>query len=194
MNYNLPGFHGNLPWFIYDLTNLQLITSPVVPGDIADSKEIVLAEIQVPGLNYSPVFPAGNRNRKVSFQLQLVKRNNTVGNMMLLAQFANLRNAASGPLDLFQPAGQFQPNPKVLYYWGLGSPPLEWFVSKLSMTHKGEGWVNAMGNPMLSTVDIELTLDERSPLSRMEEMYRRTAALTGEITGVAGQVGGGLPY
>ena len=182
----LPGFVGHIPWFIYDLNNYQLITSPIVPGDIRDAKEVVLAEIQIPGLNYSPVFPAGNRNRKVSFQLQLVKRNNTVGNMLLLAQFDQLSSNGGDPL-ITGGDSQFMPPPKVLYFWGLGSAPLVWYVSKCEWVNK-EGWVNGMGNPQHSTIDIELTLDEKDPLYQMEDQARRVRAQTGEITGIAGVV------
>ena len=190
----LPGFVAHLPWFLYDLTNRQLITSPVVPDDIHDTKPIVLAEIRIPGLNFEPIYPGGNRNRRIAFQLQVVQRNNVFGNIQQLRMFDMLRNNA---MDVASIGGdsQFQPNPKVLYSWGTGSVPLEWFVSRCDWVNTS-GWVNGMGNPQHSVVDIELVLDEKSPLYRMEEMARRALAITGQITGIAGVVAdafGGRP-
>ena len=74
--FNIPKYNFNLPWFMYDINNNQLITTQTVPGDMTDNKQIVLTEIPIPGLNYSPVQPSGNGNRKISFTLPLLKRNN----------------------------------------------------------------------------------------------------------------------
>jgi hypothetical protein len=179
-NPQVPQYAFRLPWFMFDLYNRQLITSPVIPGDIKDSKQIVLAEQPVPGLNYAPVSPGGGGNRKVSFTLQLIRRNNTVGNVLLLKQFAALRNQAA---PLGTPAlGQFTGTPKVLYYWGVGSVPLVWWVAKADMTHK-QGWVNALGYPQYSEIEIELVLDESAPLYRAEELFRQASVLFGEVLG-----------
>ena len=78
--FNVPAYNFNLPWFMYDLNNFQLITSKTVPGDISDSKKVFLTEVPIPGLNYSPVQTSGNGNRKISFTLPLLKKNNTIGN------------------------------------------------------------------------------------------------------------------
>ena len=48
-------------------------------------------------------------NRKISFTLPIIKRNNTVGNVLLLKQFENLRNQAVGFTNIF--SNQFTPNP-----------------------------------------------------------------------------------
>lgn len=175
INFKVPEYSFSLPWFLYDLYNLQLITSPTVPGDIKDSKEIFLTETPIPGLNYSPVQPSGNGNRKISFTLELIKRNNTIGNSLLLKQFHALRNQATGLMNIF--TTQFNPNPKVIYYWGTGSNPLEYFVSKCELTNKKQ-WVNQLGQPQYSEVAIELILDERSPLYKAEELYRKVSVYT----------------
>lgn len=177
---NIPRYVFALPWFMFDLYNKQLITTPIIPGDISDTKGIVLVETPIPGLNYAPIQPGGNSNRKISFTLQLVKRNNTVGNVLMLKQFDQLRNQGIGLGNIFSGVrGQFTPNPKVLYYWGIGSAPLEWYVSKCDVTHK-KGWVNQLGYPQYSEISIELTLDETSPLYKLEEAFRTLSALGGE--------------
>src|SRR5690242_15314062 len=107
--------------------------------------------------------------------------------MLLLAQFEQLRNNGGDPLSLGGDS-QFMPGPKVLYWWGTGAAPLEWYVSKCEFVHK-QGWVNGMGRPQYSDIEMELTLDERSDLYKMEDMVRRSAAITGQITGIAGVVG-----
>lgn len=161
-----------------DLSNKQVITSSIIPSDIADRKDVILAENPVPGMNYQPVQATGGGNRKITFTLQLVKRNNTVGNVLLLKQFELLRNQSVGLLSLFS-QGQFTPNPKVLYYWGTGSIPLEYFVKKCDATHK-QGWINALGQPQYSEIEFELWLDENSYLYKAEEAYRRIAAIAGQ--------------
>ena len=175
-NLKIPYYAYSLPWFMYDLYNNQLITSPTVPGDIEDSKQIFLTETPIPGLNYSPVQPAGNGNRKISFTLPLIKRNNTIGNSILLQQFHALRNQATGLLNIY--SNQFNPNPKVLYYWGTGSVPLEYFVSKCNFSNKQQ-WVNELGQPQYSEVSIELILNENSILYKAEEMYRKVSLYIG---------------
>jgi len=175
INFRVPEYAFSLPWFMYDLYNKQLITSPTVPGDIKDSKEIFLTETPIPGLNYAPVQSAGNGNRKISFTMPLIKRNNTIGNSLLLQQFHALRNQATGLLNIF--SNQFNPNPKVLYYWGTGSLPLEYWVSKCDLTNK-QRWVNQTGQPQYSEVNIELILDENNFLYKAEELYRKISIYT----------------
>ena len=174
---NIPDFPFRMPWFLLDLSNFQLITSPTIPGDIRDTKEIVLAETPVPGLNYRPVLVGGGGNRKISFTLQLVRKNNTVGNILLLKQFERLRNRTTGLRSWT--SGRFSGMPKVLYYWGTGSLPLVYWVSKCDATHR-QGWVNQFGAPQVSEMDIELILDEEHPLYRAEEMFRLISSLAGE--------------
>ena len=164
---------------MFDIGNKQLITSVTIPSDIADKKGVVLSERPIPGLNYEPVSYGGGKNRKISFTLPIIKRNNTVGNVLLLKQFDNLRNQAVGLTGVF--SGQFKPNPKVLYYWGTGSIPLIYYVNKCDFIHKGEGWINELGNPKYSFVEIELILDETSILYKAEEIYRKVTSLVGVI-------------
>ena len=179
LNFNLPQFAYNLPWFIFDIDNKQLITSVTIPGDIKDKKDIILAETPIPGLNFQPITYGGGGNRKISFTLPIIKRNNTVGNVLLLKQFENLRNQAVGFTNIF--SNQFTPNPKVLYYWGIGSIPLVYWVKKCDFTNT-EGWVNEIGNPKLTNVEMELWLDETNILYEGEEVFRKIASLTGMVT------------
>lgn len=175
MFFNVPQYAFSLPWFLYDIDNVQVITTQTVPGDIADNKKIILTEVPIPGLNYSPVQPSGNGNRKLSFTLPLLKRNNTIGNSLLIQQFHALRNQATDLKDIF--TGQFKPNPKVLYSWGTGSVPLVYFVSKCDLTNK-KLWTNQLGQPQFSEVNIELILDENHPIYKAEEIYRKTSIYT----------------
>ena len=177
---SIPNFPFNVPFFLFDISNAQLITTPNIPGDITDSKDIVLTETPIPGLNYSPVMQGGGGNRKISFTLPCIKTNNTVGNLLLLKQFDMLRNQAVGVFSLTSSPGQFNPFPKVLYYYGIGSIPLVYFVKKCNATHKA-GWVNAMGYPQYSEIEMELWLDENSLLYKGEEIFRKLSAFTGGV-------------
>ena len=195
INFKIPRFTFNLPWFMFDIFNKQLITSTVIPTDIADSKDIILTETPIPGLNYAPIQPSGGGNRKLSFSLPLIKRNNSIGNVLLLKQFDVLRNQATGLLNIF--SQQFTPTPKVLYYWGSGSVPLIYWVKRCDAVHK-RGWVNQLGQPQYSDILIELWLDETDPLYRAEEIFRKVSSLTGEFQAsfdvISSQVTGGKPY
>lgn len=184
-----------LPWFMYDLYNNQLITSPSVPSDISDQKNVVLAEQQVPGLNYAPINQGGNGNRKLSFSLKVIYRDRLVGNILLLKQFDQLRNQAGSSLGI-RP-GQFSTNPKVLYYWGTGSIPLVYYVKKCDMVHK-QNWVNELGMPQYSEISFELWLDEQDDLYKGEELFRTVSAHLGQGVGAGISAGGplltGRPY
>jgi hypothetical protein len=175
-----------LPWFIFDLYNVQLITSATIPSsDIADSKQIILSEVPVPGLGFNPVFGGGMGNRKVSFTLPLLNKDNNVGNLLLLQQFENLRNQALGLnlTGLFGADVQFASNPKVLFFWGIGSGvPLEWFVSKCDYVHKSP-MVSAYSQPQYTEINIELVLDELSPLTQAENVFRLLASYAGMLQG-----------
>lgn len=178
INYNVPNYAYNLPFFMLDIDNKQLITSATIPSDISDTKDIVLTETPIPGLNFSRINYGGGGNRKISFTLPLIKRNNTVGNVLLLKQFDNLRNQAVGLLGVF--SGQFKPTPKVLFNWGVGSVPLIYWVKKCDATHKA-GWTNALGMPQYSEISIELWLDETGYLYKAEEIFRKIASLSGMV-------------
>jgi hypothetical protein len=191
-------FPNNLPWFIFDLYNYQLITSTTIPeGDIKDTKPIIYAETPIPGRNFQPISPGGNGNRRISFTLPILNKSNPMGNMLLLKQFDLLRNQAQGFLGTAANKGQFSPNPKVLYYWGSGSVPLVWFVAKCDYSSQAN-MVNAFGSPQYTRVEIELILDETNELYKMEEAFRNVAALLGEAAGAYGLVkqgfGLGSPY
>ena len=172
---------------MYDITNKQIITTSTVPGDMTDTKEVFLTETPIPGLNYSPVQFGGNGNRKISFTLPLIKRNNTIGNSLLLQQFAALRNQATGLTSVF--ATQFNPNPQVLYYWGTGSVPLVYFVKKCDFTNKKQ-WTNQLGQPQFSEVSVELWLDENNILYRAEEVYRKLSVVTQQAVAAYNFIGG----
>lgn len=173
---------GAVPWYMFDLTNRQLITTKYVPSDIRDVKSIIIAEVPIPGLNYQPIVPGGGGNRKVSFTLPLVYKLQDLGNIGIVKQFDQLRNRSSFSV-LGRPSVQFDSNPKVLYFWGTGSVPLEYFVTKCDFVHK-QGWVNARGRPQYTELEIELTLDEQSPTYAMEELYRAVTSLVGIGQGV----------
>jgi hypothetical protein len=165
---------------MFDLSNKQLITTPNIPSDITDTKDIVLTEMPIPGLNFSPIMQGGGGNRKLAFTLPCIRTNNTVGNLLLLKQFDMLRNQSVGIFNVTSSPGQFNPFPKVLFYYGTGSIPLVYFVKKCNATHKA-GWVNAMGFPQYSEIEMELWLDENDILYKGEEIFRKLSAFTGMV-------------
>ena len=177
-NRPVPRFSFGVPWFMYDIYNKQLITSRIIPGDIHDTKQIVLTEVPIPGLNYQPIIPAGGGNRRLSFMLPLIRRDALFGNVALLKQFDQLRNQAAGLRQIA--SRQFSSTPKVLFYWGTGSVPLVYWVAKADATHK-QGWVNSAGLPQYSEIEMELILDENDKLYRAEEAFRRVSAILSSV-------------
>lgn len=183
MNLNIPHFPFNLPFFLLDISNFQLITTANIPSDITDTKDIILTETPIPGLNFSPIMQGGGGNRKISFTLPCIQKNNTVGNLLMLKQFDMLRNQAVGIFNFTSSPSQFNPFPQVLFYYGTGSIPLIYYVKKCNATHKA-GWVNAMGFPQYSEIEMELWLDENALLYKGEEIFRKLSALVGMVVGV----------
>lgn len=185
--FKLPNFVFSLPFFIFDISNYQLITTQFIPSDIRDTKNIVLTETPIPGLSYQPVQSGGMGNRHIAFELPLVKRNGIIGNVLLLKQFDNLRHPSFNLKNIFNKTTQFTPNPKVLYMWGIGSVPLIYFVKKCDATHK-KHWTNSFGQPQYSEIQIELILDESNPINKMEEVFRQLSGLAGMAEGTLGVV------
>ncbi len=181
--FKTPKFPGNVPFYMFDIDNYQLITVPTIPGDIKDVKQIVYTEVPIPGMNFQPIMPGGGGNRKISFTLPLVKRNNNMGNIAILKQFDMLRNQVS-PLGGLIKVGQFTSFPRVIFNYGIGSIPLIYYVTKCDATHK-QGWTNALGNPQYSELEIELWLDENNFMYKGEEVFRRLQSVAGMSIGTA---------
>jgi hypothetical protein len=159
----------SVPFFMIDLSNFQLITTATIPqGDIKDSKQIVISETPIPGRNFQPISTGGGGNRKISFTLPIVKRNDIYGNLLMLKQFDGLRNQATGFGGYLTLSGGIKPNPQVLFYWGTGSVPLVWYVTKCDFTHTA-GMMNAAAYPQHTLIDMELVLDEENLLYKGEE-------------------------
>lgn len=175
----VPEYPQIMKWFLFDLSNKILITSTIIPETISDNKNIILAEHQIPGLDYSPVHSGGMGNRKVAFTLKLINRDKIYGNVHKLKMFDNLRQRSFDLIRIFQKTSQFTANPKVIYKWGTGSIPLVYYVSKCDFQHNGL-MVNAMGEPMVTDVSIELILDGESPVNRGEEVFRQLASINGQ--------------
>lgn len=170
----------NLPWFLYDLSNNQIITTNTIPqGEIGDSKNVIFTETPVLGNNFSPISAGANGNRKISLQIPIINRG-LEGNIGLIKQFELLRNKSRGWLGL-KKKNQWANNPKVLYYWGVGSVPLEYYVTRCEIKHTAS-MVNGLGLPQHSIIDLELTLDESSVLYKVEEVYRDITSVLGTVT------------
>ena len=186
------GIGFNIPWFMFDLRNYQLITSNTIPSsDITSSKPIVLAETPIPGLNYNPVQDGGRGNEKIGFTIPLVKRDGLTGNVLLVKQFDNIRNQPGSLKELFKrQSSQFAGASKVLYHWGTSnSIPLEYYVTKCDYNHK-TAFVNRLGNTQFTEVIMELLLDEKAPIFKVEEVFRKLASFAGGAQG-ASDVGTG---
>jgi hypothetical protein len=179
INFKQPKFPFNIPFFLLDIDNMQLITVPTIPSDISDVKSIIYSEVPVPGMNFQPVQIGGAGNRKLSFTLPLIRRNNSYGNVLLLKQFDMLRNQKQAFYSLIQ-TGQFTGFPKVLFYWGTGSIPMIYYVAKCDALHK-HGWTNSLGQPQYTEIAMELWLDENNPVYKGEQVFRKLMSVIGMV-------------
>lgn len=186
-----PVLSGNVPWFMLNLSNGQLITSRSIPLKISDTKEIIVTETPVPGLNYQPMVSGGFGNRHINFRLILVRRDAIIGVVPLIKQFEMLRNQVMGLLPL--PQKQFNPGPKVLYQWGTGSVPLVYEVKRVDFEHDGV-FVNGAGMPQYSEVQVELILDESDPIYQTEELFRVAMSVIGTVQNQVPPRPGRTPY
>ena len=183
----IEAFKQIMPWFIYDIFNAQLITSKSIPaGDIRDTKDIFLSETPIPGLGFNPINTGGMGNKKISFTLPILNKDNNIGNLAILKQFDNLRNLTGGIglSNIFGSSVQFDASPRVLFFWGAGTTvPLEYYVKKCDFSHLSS-LVNAQGQTQYTNVDIELWLNENSELNRAEAIFRRIAPAVGALAGL----------
>jgi len=185
-----------IPYYIYVLDSNLLITSPIVPTEIQDSKNIVYAQTSIPGLDYAPLSSGGFGNRTISFTIDLIKRNNSTGNSLQLKLYEVLRNPVSNIQEVFSSNNQFVQNPKVLFSYGVGSVPLVWYVTKCDFVHSGQ-YTNALGFPQFSKINIELTLDETNALNKIEKVFRQFASIIGSTEATKDIIVntlGGRPY
>lgn len=191
----LPPYSFSLPWFMFDIDNKLIITSKPIPKDITDNKAIVITEVPVPGLGYEPVSPGGMGNRHVSFTIPVISKNNTIGNSLLLKEFDMLRHPVS--LSLFDEGQQFVRGPKVLYWWGTGSLPQVYYVTKCNFKHKAS-LINQLGFPQWTDVAIELILDEEHFVNIAEDIFRKITAHAGSTLNtfkvIASSATGMRPY
>jgi hypothetical protein len=176
---SVPAYSFKLPWFMIDIDNFSLIMSIPIPGDTNITRKPKLAETPVPGLSYEPVTPGGFGNKHVSFVIPAVKKNNTVGNTLLVKQFENLHEQVSSVLDLFGD-DQFVRGPKVLYSWGTGSIPLVYWVAKCDLVNRGDMY-NQLSSPTWTDVDIGLIRDDEEPIYLAEEAFRKISAIAGTV-------------
>ncbi len=183
MNTKTYGFA--IPWYMFDLANYNLITSRTIPEEISDTKKPRLTEQGVPGLNYDPVISGGNHNRHLAFRIDLVSRDQLIGVTPLIKSLEMLRNQTQNLWTMGK--SDFNPNPKVLYCWGVGSIPMVCLVARVDFTHVSRMTGSAM-QPTYSHCDIELIVDESNPLHKMEEMWRMASSILGMAQGLV-QVG-----
>lgn len=177
-----PAFRkSGLPWYIFDDTNMILITSPTIPVSISDAKDIIWAEPNIPGLNFTPLYPNRNGNTKISFSLPIIMRKGKTGNSNLLQSFELLRNNDTPSLSsLFSRGSQFSANPSVIYSWGTHRLPQRYKMTSLKFEHNGI-LTNKFGVSQYSVVNMELALDEQSALYRADRVARKVQAIMGTV-------------
>lgn len=186
-------FH--LPWYILSENGL-LITSPTIPLSTTSAKEIMYADVAIPGLNYTPRYPNRQGNNKISFTLPIINRKGLLGNANKLAMFEMLRNSDTPSLrDLLKKPTNvsFKSPPQVVYSWGTHLPPLTYWVNKCEFEHNNM-LTNSAGFSKYTMVSMELELDETSKLYQMYRLVRQVQTIIGVAEDVAGLLAKGRPY
>lgn len=183
-----------LPWYMIVDSTGTMITSPTIPVKINDTKAIIFAESQVPGLNYTPLYPARFGNRKIAFSLPIINRLARYGNQTTLDQIELLRNSDNPSiLSLFQRPARFKANPTVIYGWGTHTTPLRWVVRKADMEHNSS-LTNANGFSQYTIVNLELEVDEDSTLYRAYRIKKLVSSIAGNFVNSKQLNSSGRPY
>ena len=185
-----------IPWFLFIKDFNILITSPTIPTTISDKKKIVYSEIPVPGKNYTQKIGIRGENRILSFTLPIINRLSPLGNSNILQAFELLRNSDSPSLASLVQGNtpqQFKSSPKVIYYWGTHSSPLEYFVNVCDFEHNST-LTNKMNRSQFTNVSFELELDESSALYKADRVSRVIQARAGIRDSTKRQSKGGRPY
>ena len=174
-------------WFMFDLSNKQLISLTTAPETVSDTKGTATVEVSVPGGAYKPVLFSSLENKKIAFTIRVIARNQVLGNQVYIQQFDALRHPQVGLFSIFADKTAFTPNPKVLYHYGTGTAvPLVYFVS-IAMEHS---LFNNWGYPQITDVTVELILDEDNLINQAETVTRKIAMIAGTVQGAGSMVAG----
>lgn len=193
----------SVPWFIVELgsntsglgsfefgfgNNLNIITNKSIPESTSSSRALNYSEVQIPGGGTAiPKF--GSIGAKhIGFSLKVVNFNKKLGVVPKVAAFERLRTPAVGALTEIVNTvtgsrdAPFTPNPRVLYYYGTGSFPMIYFVTKCDLVLS---YPNYRGNPQVAEVTMELIMDESSKLYHVERAYKQLMGRIGAFQSIA---------
>ena len=183
----------SVPWFIVDIESFDVITLPNVPLNVTSSKNINYAKKGVPGDETQPMQFTGMGPKTISFDIDVIKKSQTLGALPVIKQFESLRVPQFGLGNLI--FGGSNRNPKVLFHYLAGDLlPLEYYVTKCDLTNS---LPNFAGYPQRCEVSMELTLDEKSVLYTSEKMARVALKALGAVEGVDSLIrsaAGSSPY
>lgn len=188
-----------IPWFMvgFDtqsgfglgLASSIFIYLPNVPISVSSSKEIKYNERSTPGGEAGINF-GGYGFERINFTIDLIKKNNTFGCTLELAQFFSLRNAGnssglagliSSAISLFSDTDSIEPksfaNPKVVFWYGTGTAlPCIYFVERCDFELD---LFNSLGYPQRASVQLSLIYDNNSGFNEANKVAQQTAALLG---------------
>lgn len=154
----------------------NVLSSNIIPEQITFNKPINYSQKAIPGGRTS--IPEFNNfgATTVSFTVTHVNVNSEFGVVGVQKFFESLRQPEerydSGTSALGTLVGNSPPfiaNPKVIYFYGTGSVPMVYFVTKVDFTL---GRFNRNSFPQAITVGIDLVLDENGALYNAESAFR----------------------
>lgn len=170
----------SLPWFIVDFENFDLITLPNVPLEVTSVKQINWAQQAVPGDETMPQQFTGMGPQEISFNIDVIKKSNTVGALPTIKQFEGLRTPIFNILSLIK--GGPNRNAQVLFWYGTGNTiPQVYFVTKVDFQNS---MYNFLGYPQRSVISMTLRLDEKNVLYTIEKFARLILRILGLVDGV----------
>lgn len=189
----MPSFPKSVPFWLFDESNFGLIVSKSIPTSMNESKKIVFAEVSIPGGDFSDKRYASMGAEEVSFSIKIVNFNNSIGNAALLSQFRNLRSGGKlWDLAFVGGARAFNPNPKVLCWWGTGKfAPMHYRVEDVGMNHQNH---NRLGFPQVTDISLKLSLDHSGVLYKIEDVFTKVASIAGMGQGLYKLISGKNPY
>lgn len=148
----------------------RIFTSRIIPETVSSNKGINYTEKSIPG-GHTGIMQYSNMSAtEIGFSVTFADFNSTRGVVATQKFFEILRTPEESRLGSIASAYiPFMPNPKVLYMYGTGSLPMQYFVTKCDFDLEE---FNSLSFPQVIKVSMTLRLDESGPLYELERKFK----------------------
>jgi len=185
----------NVPWFlaIFGSTeyDFSFLTSKTIPESVSDTKEINIAQSQIPGGKTTIKKFGSFGARTISFNIKFASFDDNLGVTPQIAVLQTLRYSTSKFFSI--KTDSFVPPPKVIYYHTASTTiPLVCICDNVDFT---TSYPNVIGKPQVVDVSMRLLVDEDNPVMKIEEGIRKALQYVGAVKSLTQTLTGGAnPY